>query len=130
PVMLLPMAVLAVGAVIAGFLGLSMTHTEWWAGSIVINDVLHPGTVEAHNISAFFKYLPLVAGIAGIGLAVLLYLRRTDIPGMVSKAIRPLYKGSLNKWYIDELYDLLFVRPARFLGNFLWKRGDEGTIDR
>lgn len=130
PVMLVPMAVLAVGAVFSGMLGLSMTHTEWWAGSIVINDALHPGAANAHHISAFLKYLPLVVGIVGIGLAVLLYLRRTDIPGKVVAAIHPLYNGSLNKWYIDELYDFIFVRPARFLGFQLWKRGDEGTIDR
>ena len=58
------------------------------------------------------------------------YIRDTDIPARFVGQFRVLYTFLLNKWYFDELYNVLFVRPAFALGRFFWKRGDEGTIDR
>ena len=130
PVMIIPMAVLALGAVVAGFAGMSMMNTDWWMGSIVINDVLHPGASEAHHIPKFFKYLPLLAGLAGIAFATYIYLRTKNGAKRLAAASGWLYRASLNKWYIDELYHVVFVKPTKALGRFFTVYGDEKTIDR
>jgi NADH-quinone oxidoreductase subunit L len=74
--------------------------------------------------------LPLLVGALGIAVAWLAYIWRPEIPGIVAKRFRAIYLFLLNKWYFDELYDALLVRPAMALGRFLWQRGDAGTIDR
>ena len=68
------------------------------------------------------KASPLVAGLVGIGLAWLFYMASPALPGQLARSLRPLYLFSFNKWYFDELYDRLFVRPARLLGFGLWRR--------
>ncbi len=67
--------------------------------------------------------------LIGLALAFLFYIRRPDLPGKLAAQQRPLYLFLLNKWYFDELYDLIFVRPAKWLGGFLWKQGDGDVID-
>ena len=133
-VMVGPMVFLCVGAVLAGILGHGMTDTAWWNGAIVIAEGHLLGTpeglAEVHHTSAFIKYLPLVLVLFAAWVAYVVYIKRTNIPARFAVAVDPLYSWALNKWYIDELYDLLFVRPTRWLGSFLWHRGDEGTINR
>src|SRR3546814_11736920 len=68
--------------------------------------------------------------LIGLYVALLAYIRKTDIPAHTAKAFEPVHRFLLNKWYVDELYDMLFVRPAFAIGRLFWKRGDEGTIDR
>ena len=75
------------------------------------------------------KYLPLVVGLAGIGLAYLMYILRPDLPARLASTFQRLYLFALNKWYFDELYDYLFVRPAFVLGRGFWKTGDGTLID-
>jgi NADH-quinone oxidoreductase subunit L len=58
-----------------------------------------------------------------------MYVRRPDLPQRLAANQRPLYLFLLNKWYFDEIYDAIFVRPARALGRLLWKRGDGSVID-
>ena len=58
-----------------------------------------------------------------------MYIRRPDLPAKLAAQQRPLYEFLLNKWYIDEIYDWAIVNPAKWLGNFLWRRGDGRTID-
>jgi NADH-quinone oxidoreductase subunit L len=58
-----------------------------------------------------------------------MYIRRPDLPAKLAENQWPLYNFLLNKWYFDELYDAIFVRPAKSLGRFLWSRGDVGIID-
>ncbi len=84
---------------------------------------------EAHLVPVWVKLSPFVAMLLGLGLAWLFYIRRTDLPGRLAAQQRPLYLFLLNKWYFDELYDLIIVRPAQWLGRFLWKRGDGDMID-
>ena len=67
--------------------------------------------------------------LAGLLIAWLMYIRRPELPGRLAAAQRPLYLFLLNKWYFDEIYDAVFVRPARRLGRFLWKKGDGKVID-
>jgi NADH-quinone oxidoreductase subunit L len=59
-----------------------------------------------------------------------MYLRSADAPQKLAKTFHALYNFFLNKWYFDELYNLIFVRPAFWLGNLFWKGGDVGIIDR
>jgi NADH-quinone oxidoreductase subunit L len=56
-------------------------------------------------------------------------MTKPHLPAKLAKRLRPLYLFSLNKWYFDELYDWMFVRPAKYLGYGLWKQGDGGVID-
>jgi len=88
---------------------------------------------EAHHSPSWVKVSPFIAMVAGFALAWLMYIARPDLPGRLAENQRPLYNFLLNKWYFDEIYDFLFVRPALALGRLLWKRGDgtiiDGTID-
>jgi NADH-quinone oxidoreductase subunit L len=89
------------------------------------NHTLH----EAHLVPAWVKLSPFIAMILGFALALQFYILRPELPGQLATQQRPLYLFLLNKWYFDEIYDFLFVRPAKWLGSFLWKRGDGNVID-
>jgi NADH-quinone oxidoreductase subunit L len=89
------------------------------------NHVIH----EAHEAPKWVKVSPFIAMVLGFALAWLFYIKRTDLPGRLAAQQRPLYLFLLNKWYFDELYDFIIVRPAKWLGSFLWKRGDGDVID-
>jgi NADH-quinone oxidoreductase subunit L len=130
-VMRVPLIVLAVGAVVAGFLGHGMIEPEgeFWAGAIFMRD--HPNILEElHHVPFIVKIEPLIVGVLGIALAYYLYMRRPDLPGRIAAAAQPAYRFLLNKWYFDELYDWVFVRPAKALGLIFWRGGDQAIIDR
>jgi len=84
---------------------------------------------DAHHAPVWVKMSPFIAMMIGLVAAYTFYVRRPDLPGKLAKNQSHLYQFLLNKWYFDELYGFLFVRPAMAIGRFLWKRGDEGTID-
>ena len=67
--------------------------------------------------------------VLGLAIAYLFYIRRPDLPVELARTQPMLYQFLLNKWYFDELYDLIFVRAAKRLGRFLWKVGDGYIID-
>ena len=67
--------------------------------------------------------------LLGLGLAYQMYIRRPDWPAKLAENQQPLYNFLLNKWYFDEIYDFLFVRPAFWIGRFFWKDGDGKVID-
>ncbi|MGF7004950.1 NADH-quinone oxidoreductase subunit L [Aminobacter sp. BE322] len=132
PVMLVPLFILAVGALFAGvmfhqqFIG--EAYGEFWKGvlfTLETNEILH----EFHTVPMWVKLAPFVATIIGFGMAYLFYIRSPEMPKMLAQRHRGLYAFLLNKWYFDELYDFLFVRPAKWLGRFLWKKGDGWLID-
>jgi NADH-quinone oxidoreductase subunit L len=132
PVMLIPLAVLAVGAIAAGFIFKEyfIGHEEklFWGASIYRspeNHIVH----AIHEAPGWVKYSPLVAMILGFALAFLFYIRNTALPAKLANAHQPIYQFLLNKWYFDELYDVIFVRPARWLGRLFWKGGDGAVID-
>jgi NADH-quinone oxidoreductase subunit L len=131
-VMLSPLFVLAAGAIFAGWLGdeffVGADRNEFWKAAIL---VLPYDDSIAHSVnnSHFIDYLPLVAGLSGIGLAYVCYMLKPDIPAKVTLHFRALYLFLLNKWYFDELYDRLFVRSAFSLGDGLWKTGDGMIVD-
>jgi NADH-quinone oxidoreductase subunit L len=130
PVMLIPLIVLAIGAVFSGFVGYEYFvghHMDaFWGSSIKIleeNNVIE----AAHHSPTWVKLLPLVVGVIGIGAAYVAYILNPGIPAKVTGAIRPVYLFLLNKWYFDELYDWLFVKRSWQAGLMFWKTGD-GTI--
>lgn len=84
---------------------------------------------EAHHSPAWVKVSPFIAMLIGLGLAWAMYIRNPAAPARLAETQRPLYRFLLNKWYFDELYDAVFVRPARWIGRALWQGGDRRTID-
>ncbi|MDO8884233.1 NADH-quinone oxidoreductase subunit L, partial [Pseudotabrizicola sp.] len=89
------------------------------------NTVLH----DAHYVPTWVKVSPFVAMVLGFALSWLFYIKNPSLPGRLAANQRPLYLFLLNKWYFDELYDWTIVRPAKWLGGFLWKKGDGAVID-
>jgi NADH-quinone oxidoreductase subunit L len=84
---------------------------------------------EAHHAPTWVKVSPFIAMLLGFGLAWLFYIRRPDYPGRLAETQPVVYRFLLNKWYFDEIYDVIFVRSAKAVGRFLWRKGDMGTID-
>ena len=133
PVMLVPLYVLAAGALLAGvvfhdwFFG--HHYAEFWRASIftlpenVIVD-------EFHEVPKWVKFSPLIVMLIGLALAYWFYVRNPKAPVQTAEDHPALYRFLVHKWYFDELYDRIFVRPAMWLGRVLWKRGDERGIDR
>jgi len=131
PVMTVPLMILAVGAVFAGALGAAAfigEDTKFWGDSILVL-AGHDALKNAHHVPLWVKLSPIVAGIVGIGLAWYMYIRKPDIPGRVAGMHKDAYQFLLNKWYFDELYEAIFVGPAKRLGHLLWKKGDGAVID-
>jgi NADH-quinone oxidoreductase subunit L len=84
---------------------------------------------DAHHAPKWVKVSPFIAMLIGFFMAYMMYIRRPEWPAKLAENQRPLYNFLLNKWYFDEAYDFLFIRPAQALGRFLWKRGDGNVID-
>ena len=131
-VVLIPLLVLAVGAIFSGFLGYSYFVGDdmkaFWDESIYVL----PGTdpIEAaHHVPTWVIALPIVVAVVGIAAAYYAYMTNPDLPGRLAARFKGTYRFLLNKWYFDELYDFLFVRPAHRLGRNLWKDGDGAVID-
>ncbi|MFU8823076.1 NADH-quinone oxidoreductase subunit L [Yoonia sp.] len=90
-------------------------------GNHVLND--------AHEVPTWVRLAPFIAMLGGLALAYQMYIRRPELPAILAKQQAPLYNFLLNKWYFDELYNFIFVRPTLALGRILWKQGDTNTID-
>jgi NADH-quinone oxidoreductase subunit L len=130
--MLLPLFVLAMGCVLAGFPFRSIfvgSGVEGFFGeslavggsNTILEGMEHVGTV----ISA----LPTLLMVTGFAVAWLFYIRRPELPVELARQHVLLYRFLLNKWYFDEIYDAIIVRPTLWLGRLLWKRGDGWLID-
>ncbi len=131
-VMLIPLLVLTVGAIAAGFIfhGAFIEPTAgetYWHGAIAFNEhLMH----AMHEVPVWVKLSATIAMLSGLAIAYGAYIVSPGFPAKFAEAFRPLYLFSLNKWYFDELYNFLFVRPAFWIGRQFWKKGDEATIDR
>ncbi|MGN6534130.1 MAG: NADH-quinone oxidoreductase subunit L, partial [Mesorhizobium sp.] len=132
PVMLVPLYLLAAGAIFAGvlfsyyFVGEGYEH--FWKAALFAgpdNHVLH----EMHGVPLWVKLAPIVVTVIGFLVAWQFYIRKPALPAEVAGRHRGLYAFLLNKWYFDEVYDFLFVRFAKWLGYTLWKKGDGAVID-
>jgi NADH-quinone oxidoreductase subunit L len=131
-VMLIPLYVLALGAVFAGwyFEQYFIGHEEatFWGRALYRaegNEILH----HMHEVPTLVKWSAFIAMISGLILAFLFYIRDTTLPKRVAAMHEPIYQFLLNKWYFDELYNFLFVRPSMWLGRLFWKQGDGAIID-
>mgnify|MGYP000910914283 CR=1 FL=1 len=129
-VMTWPLWVLAAGAAFAGLVFYPLFAGEdraifWGKAIFTLHDVIE----EAHHSPAWVALLPLAVTIAGAGLAFVLYILAPGLPARIASTFRPVYLFLYNKWYFDELYDAIFVRPAAALGRGLWKTGDGALID-
>lgn len=131
-VMLIPLILLAVGAIAAGigfkeyFFG--HHYAEFWGNSLFTSET-NKIVEEFHNVPAWVKFSPLIAMIAGFALSYLFYISSPSLPGSVAKIFEPIYLFLYNKWYFDELYDYIFVKPTKWLSKLLWRGGDEQIID-
>lgn len=132
PVMLVPLFILAAGALFAGIIFhgafIGEGYAEFWKASLFTlpeNHILH----DIHELPLWVELSPFIAMVIGFLVAWQFYIRSPDLPRSVAANHRLLYAFLLNKWYFDELYDFLFVRPAKRLGRFLWKTGDGTIID-
>ncbi|WP_398470461.1 NADH-quinone oxidoreductase subunit L, partial [Tardiphaga sp.] len=128
--MLFPLAVLGIGSFAAGFPfkeAFAGHHVgEFFRESLKMN----PHILDAmHHLPTWVPYLPTVMMVLGFLLSYLFYIRKPYLPVELANQHPLLYKFLLNKWYFDELYDLIFVRPAKWIGHFLWKKGDGMVID-
>jgi NADH-quinone oxidoreductase subunit L len=131
--MMIPLYVLSIGAIFAGlafndrFIGHDMG--EFWRTSLYFgadNHIMH----ELHEVPEWVGRTALLLMFGGWGLAIYMYIFAPETPARLAARFNPLYKFLLNKWYFDELYDFLFVRPAFWLGRLFWKGGDGAIIDR
>jgi NADH-quinone oxidoreductase subunit L len=126
PVILVPLILLAAGAAFGGYFGLPMVEGEaFWGESLRGFAAIE----AAHHAPTWVQVLPIVAAVVGIGIAWVMYMAVPGLPARLASALRPLYLFLLNKWYFDELYEAVLVRPAKALGYGLWKGGDGAVID-
>jgi NADH-quinone oxidoreductase subunit L len=132
PVMLVPLAVLALGAVFAG-----VVFRHWFIGGGFEGFWKHalylaPGNKlmeEMETVPWLVSFLPWLMMLVGFLVAFYMYIVNPAAPRALAEANPLLYRFLLNKWYFDELYDFLFVRPAFWLGRAFWKGGDGFVID-
>ncbi|WP_274424644.1 NADH-quinone oxidoreductase subunit L [Chelativorans sp. YIM 93263] len=131
-VMLVPLFLLAAGSIFAGvvfheyFVG--HDYDQFWKGALFTlpgNEILE----EFHHVPLWVAFSPFVAMLLGLAVAWHFYIRSPETPKRLAGQHRGLYAFLLNKWYFDEVYDFLFVNPAKRLGHFLWKKGDGWFID-
>jgi NADH-quinone oxidoreductase subunit L len=127
--MLIPIGLLALGALASGYI-FSHTFLEsegFWSGSIAYNEhLMH----AMHEVPTWVKYSATIVMLLGLAIAWNNYIRKPDAAAAFVRQFPGIHAFVKNKWYFDELYDFLFVRPAIWLGRLFWKAGDEGTIDR
>ncbi len=130
--MLIPLIVLTIGAVAAGYVFHHWfiepeSSDTFWKGSLFFDEhLMH----AMHEVPLLVKLAATIVMLIGFVSAFYVYIARPGTAAAIAETFRVLHRFLLRKWYFDELYDLLFVRPAFALGRFFWKRGDEGTIDR
>ncbi|HUC11523.1 MAG TPA: NADH-quinone oxidoreductase subunit L [Stellaceae bacterium] len=131
-VMLIPLIVLAMGAAILGglldgdFIG--QGRGSFWKAAIFVLPA-HNALSQAEGIPFIIRWLPFLCGVGGLVTAYVFYVVNPQIPQRLAQQYRVIYLFILNKWYFDELYDRLFVRPAVMIGDGLWKAGDGLLID-
>jgi NADH-quinone oxidoreductase subunit L len=131
-VMLVPLYVLALGAIVAGFATVNAFigdgQAAFWAGAIWTHPDNHV-LEHAHHVPTWVKILPIVTAVAGIALAWVMYIANPLLPVRLASSFRPIYLFLLNKWYFDELYNAIIVRPIMCIARGFWKIGDEAMID-
>jgi NADH-quinone oxidoreductase subunit L len=131
-VVLIPLAALAAGSILAGYPFKDLFAGEeiaaFFRGSLQFAEGNHI-IEDMHHVPAWVAVAPTVMMALGFLVAWHFYIRKPELPGELARQHVPLYRFLLNKWYFDELYDVLLVRPTLWLGRLLWKGGDGWLID-
>ena len=126
-VMTIPLILLAFGSIFAGILFsnfyIGKLQYSFWGDSIILHD-------GKHHYLPFIQTLIVKSSVAiGVMLAALIYFYKNHLSKNLAHNLEPLYSISYNKWYVDELYHSIFIRPYFYLANLFWKKGDEKIID-
>jgi NADH-quinone oxidoreductase subunit L len=131
-VMLVPLVALSVGAVAAGFVFapwfIGHGEHEFWRGAVFVgpdNHVLH----ESHDVPTWVKWSPLILTLIGTAFAFWLYVLKEGMARRMADRGGVVHAFLYNKWYFDELYDFIFVKGAKAVGDLFWKVGDVKIID-
>lgn len=128
-VMLIPLFLLSIGAIAAGFIFkeifIGYKSSNFWQSSIFFLE-----EVDYSSLPLWFLLLTPTLVVISIPFSYYLFVVKPKILDELKSTNQPLYNFLFNKWYIDELYDLIFVEPAKKIGSFFWKKGDQGTIDK
>ncbi len=129
PTMLVPLAVLAVGALVAGaifaHLYIGADASGFWRGAVAVAY----GHTGERELPHWVEFAPLAVTLIGFAIAYYYYILKPELPARMAAKKGLVYTFVYNKWYFDELYAFLFVRPAMHIGRFLWKFGDGRIID-
>jgi NADH-quinone oxidoreductase subunit L len=128
-IMLVPLFILASGAILAGYFFYEkfVGHHQMWGESLLVlpeNDTV----TAAHHVPYWVKKLPIGMGVIGLFMGWVLYNRCTSVPEKISKIFKPIHTLFFNKWYFDELYNAIFVKPAIKLGGLFWS-SDKHIVD-
>ncbi|NHO31963.1 NADH-quinone oxidoreductase subunit L [Acetobacter fallax] len=133
PVMLVPVVLLSLGAIVAGVVlapfYIGGRQVAFWGGAI-FNAPGNTVMASLEDVPMLIGLMPSIVGLLGIGAAYVLYIARPELPATLASSFRPAYLFLLNKWYFDELYDHIFVRPYRAIARSLWKGVDEGVVEK
>ena len=130
--MLVPILLLSVGAVFAG--GVFASHfigegrAEFWRGAIFTLPSNHVLDTEG-KLPAWEVWAPLAVTAIGLAVAYYVYILKEGLGAAIAARKGPVWSFLYNTWYFDELYDVVFVRGAKALGDLFWKRGDQQIID-
>jgi len=131
-VMLVPLAVLALGATFAGsafrYLFIGGGHEAFWRSSLFLGQENHI-LEEMEQAPALVSLSPSLFMLGGVAIAYYMYMVDRTAPARLANAFPAVHRFLVHKWYFDELYDFLFVRPAFAIGRAFWKGGDGAIID-
>lgn len=133
--MLIPLALLAFGSIFAGVFGAKVLYIvsaerNFFVDSIFLLENHKNILAEIHHTPFLIKISPLIVGIIAITLSYYLYIKRIDLPKKLAETFKIPYKISFNKWYFDEIYEVVLVAPTKKIGDFFWKSIDIKIIDR
>jgi NADH-quinone oxidoreductase subunit L len=134
-VMNAPLYLLTFGAAFSGLIGYYVFHIgdpdhRFWNGAISLAGRAYAVLEGAHHVSPFVKYAPLAVGLAGLYLGYLAYRDGSKAPAAAVRMFPGIHRFLFRKWYVDELYDRIIVRPCFSLAKLCWRRLDAGLIDR
>ena len=128
-IIIFPLALLVLGAVFSGFLFkdflIGHHYEDFWKNSILIIQ-----NIDHSNVPIWILVTTPFLVTVSIPIAYYLYIKNNNLLENIKLKNRPIYNFLLNKWYFDEIYDFILVKPTKFIGSFFWKSGDIKTIDR
>ncbi len=127
-VMIIPLIILAIGALLSGYFFKDLfigNNSTFWNESILFLDF-----IKLENIPLWLITITPIIVTLAIPLSYFLYIKDKTILDGIKNSNVPLYNFLLKKWYIDEVYDFIFIKPLKKIGVFFWKKGDQDTIDR